>query len=690
MHHITFLQDLAVVMVVAALTTVLFRVLKQPVVLGYILAGLIIGPHTPPFELIHDEATIKTLAELGVIFLMFALGLEFSFKKLQKVGATAFIAATLEILIMLLAGYELGRLFGWTQMDSIFLGAILSISSTTIIIKALEGLGKKNEPFASIIIGILIVEDILAIIMLALLSGFATTGSFGAQDIGMTLLNLGSFLGILLVAGLIIVPRLVNYVARFKSDEMLLVTVIGLCFGVSLITVQLGYSVALGAFLIGAIIAESRPILKIESLMLPVRDLFSAVFFVSIGLLIDPALIIKYAGPILAITAVVIVGKVFACSLGCFISGNDMRTSMKVGMGLAQIGEFSFIIASLGVTLKNAQGDSITSSFIYPITVAVSALTTLSTPYLITMSDGVVGWFDRAAPRPLVNVMETYSKWVGGLMKENSSHLERKIIGKLGLQIGLNLLMVTGIFIAAVFLHGKAVTLWPEFPGGKEGVKAAAWLAALLCSFPLLVAVWRKMEVVAMLISEMSVSVAQAGPRTPALQAIISSTITVVGTGVLVLVVLVLSSAILPSRNILLLVLLILLVSGFLLYRGSVKLYARAQSALHDTLADPADPAEPGHHHQAEVTALPTLLRDAKLETIHVQAGTLAVGKMISELKLRTVTGASVVGIDRGGKSIVNPDPNEELTSGDQVLLIGRTEQLEAAKILLSTPQPAA
>ena len=687
MHQIEFLQDLSVVMIVAALTTVLFRFLRQPVVLGYILAGLIIGPHTPPFALIHSENTINTLAELGVIFLMFTLGLEFSFKKLQKVGATAFIAASLEILIMLLAGYELGRLFGWSQMDSIFLGAILSISSTTIIIKALEGLGKKHEPFVALIIGILIIEDILAIIMLALLSGFATTGSFSARDVGATLLSLGSFLGILLVAGLIIVPRLVNYVASFKSDEMLLVTVIGLCFGVSLITVKLGYSVALGAFLIGAIIAESRPILKIESLTLPVRDLFSAIFFVSIGLLIDPVVILKYAGPILAITAVVILGKVSACALGCFISGKDMRTSLKVGMSLAQIGEFSFIIASLGVTLKNTRGDSITSDFIYPIAVAVSALSTLCTPYLITMSDSVVAWFDRTAPPPLVHILESYSKWVDGLMKEDTPHLERKIISKLGLQIGLNLLMVTGIFIAAVFLHGKAVTIWPEFPGGTDGLKAAAWLAALLCSFPLLVAVWRKMEVVAMLISEMSV--AQTGPQTPALRAVISSTISVAGTGVLVVVVLGLSSAILPSRNILLLDLLILFVSGFLLYRGAVRLYARAQSALRDTLAEPADPAEQGHHRQAEISALPPLLRDAKLETVQVQAGTLAAGKMISELKLRTATGASVVGIDRGGTSIVNPDPHEELTSGDQVLLIGRTEQLEAAKILLTTPRAA-
>lgn len=680
MSHLNFLQDLAIVMSVAAMATILFRQFKQPVVLGYILAGLIIGPHTPPFGLIADKHNIDTMAELGVIFLMFSLGLEFSFRKLQKVGSVAFIAASLEIVIMIWAGYELGRLFGWNQMDSIFLGAILSISSTTIIIKALEALGKKNDHFANIIIGILIVEDILAIVMIALLSGFAMTGHLNVQEVGGTVLGLGSFLGILLVVGLIAVPRLLNYVAKFKSDEMLLVTVVGLCFGVSLITVKLGYSVALGAFLIGAIIAESRHILRIETLMLPVRDLFSAVFFVSIGLLIDPGLIIKYAGPILAISVVVIVGKVFSCSLGCFISGNAPRDSLKVGMSLAQIGEFSFIIAALGLSLK------VTSDFVYPIAVAVSAITTLTTPYLINMSDGVVNWFDRVAPKPLLRGMEAYTTWVGSFTQRESRNMERKILTKLGIQIGINLLMVTGIFIASVFIHRQIIGRWPEFPGGVDGSKAAVWLGAMLVSFTFLIAIWRKLEVVAMLISELSVNTAKAGAKAPALQAIISSTIIVVATGALILVVLVLSSAILPSRNVLLLAVVIASGSGFLLYRGAVKLYARAQSALQDTFDEPADP-HPGHgngHGHEEVPELPPLLREAKLKSVRIPEGSEAVGKMITELKLRSETGASVVGIDRQGTSIINPGPNEELAAGDEVLLIGLEDQLASAAIMLT------
>ncbi|HEY5811272.1 MAG TPA: cation:proton antiporter, partial [Terrimicrobiaceae bacterium] len=624
MHQTSFLQDLATVMAVAALATLIFRQLKQPVVLGYILAGVIIGPHTPPFSLIADEHAIETLAELGIIFLMFALGLEFSLRKLKEVGATALIAASLEILLMILAGYALGRAFGWNKMDSIFLGAILSISSTTIIIKALEGLEKTRERFANLIFGILIVEDILAIVLIALLSGFARTGELEAEAIGMTVLNLGAFLGILLVVGLILVPRLLNYVARFKSDEMLLVTVVGLCFGVALITSKLGYSVALGAFLIGAIIAEARQIYKIETLMHPVRDLFSAVFFVSIGMLIHPALLAKYALPILAITVVVVLGKVFTCSLGTFIAGNDMRTSLRVGMGLAQIGEFSFIIASLGLTLN------VTSEFIYPIAVAVSSLTTLLTPYLIRSSDALVEWFDRVAPKPLLEAIDAYSERVGNLGRQNGARIERKIIAKLGGQIAINLLLITGIFIGAVFLHRIIQSRWPEFPGGIQGIKAATWLTALLVSFPLLVAVWRKIEAGAMLIAETAVGLDKAGSKDSALQGVISSTILVFGTGLLIVLVVILSSTLLPSGNVLILTLLIMAISGFVLYRGAVKLYSRAQSALRDTFAQPADPPL-----LKETPSLPPLLREARLETVEVPLGAQATGKMIAELKLR-------------------------------------------------------
>jgi CPA2 family monovalent cation:H+ antiporter-2 len=434
----------------------------------------------------------------------------------------------------------------------------------------------------------------------------------------------------------------------------------------------------LGAFLIGAIIAEARQIAKIESLMHPVRDMFSAVFFVSIGLLIDPVILGQYAVPILVITAVVILGKVFTCWLGCFISGNDMRTSLRVGMGLAQIGEFSFIIAALGLTY------GVTSSFIYPIAVAVSALTTLTTPYLIKSADTVVSLLDRLSPPPFLRGMEAYTQWVGGLGKQTGVQLERQILGRLGWQIAINLLIVTGIFIAAVFLHQQARTIWPDFPGGPDARKAAVWLAALLASFPLLIAIWRKMEVGAMVISEMSVNPAVAGEKTPALQSIISSAITVVGTGILILILLLLSSTILPSLNVLILVLVVVAVSGFLIYRGSVKLYAGAQYALQDTFAQlPEHQTDTAHQDPSgPVISLP---RHIRLETITIHRSNLSAGKMISELQIRTATGASVVGIQRGTENLINPSAHEELRAGDEIMLIGTDEQLRSAKKLLTS-----
>lgn len=667
-HDLSFLHDLAMVMIAAGLVTVLFHRLKQPVVLGYILAGVILGPHTPWLPGIDNEQTIRTLSQLGIIFLMFSLGLEFNLRKLHDVGATAFIGATLAIFMMAGAGFSLGRAFGWSTMDCVFLGAILSISSTTIIIKALSELGLKKEKFAELIFGILIVEDILAIIMIALLSGFATTGSFSSYDIAVTVAKLVSFLGILLVAGLIVVPRLLNYVARFKSDEMLLISVLGLCFGVSLLSVQLEYSVALGAFLIGAIIAEARQIFRIETLLEPIRDMFSAVFFVSIGLLIEPALIVKYAGPIFIITGVVIFGQMFSCTLGTFIAGHDRRVALRVGMGLAQIGEFSFIIASLGLTLK------VTSGFIYPIAVAVSAITTLTAPYLIRNSDRMVGYFDRVAPTGLKNWLNLYTEWVAGLSRRQGG-FAMGLVRKWAWQIALNLVLISGIFIGVGALRFRGLTWWPDFPNGEDGLKAALWFGAMLLSLPLLIAVVRKMRALAMLLSEMSVTRKAGGVNTQALRSVIANTILAVGCVLVLLLVLLLSSAILPSWKLLVALALIVALSAILLQRSFTRLYSRAQFALQQTLNEPPIP-----RHKPPPPALPPMLREATLATVRLRENTQAAGKLIGELRLRTETGASIVGIQRDGASIINPGPEEELRVGDEILLLGREDHLSAAK----------
>ncbi len=679
MHGVGFLQDLAVVMIVAGLVTIFCHRFKQPVVLGYIIAGVIIGPHTPPFPLINDEHTIETLSYLGVILLMFSLGLEFSLRKLRKVGGAAFIAAFLEIMLMAWVGYEIGRLFGWSTMDSIFLGAILSISSTTIIIKALGELGKTKERFAQLIFGVLIIEDILGIAMIALLSGIAMTGALSAADVGMTLGKLSLFLVATLVIGLIAVPRLLGYVAKFKSNEMLLITVLALCFGFALLAAKLDYSVALGAFLIGAIIAEAREIHRIEALIEPVRDMFSAIFFVSIGLLIDPAMLVKYWLPILVITVAVVVGKVVTCSFGAFVGGNDSRTSLRVGMGLAQIGEFSFIIASLGLTLN------VTSKFLYPIAVAVSVLTTLLTPYLIKSADGVVNWFDRVAPKPMVNSLELYTRWVGQLGSQRQatmvSRLTRRWIG----QMALNAALIAAVFIAAAFAERQPPGWLTGLGLGKQALKAGLWLAAVVLSLPMIIATFRKLQALGLLLAETKVTEAAAGERTAAIRAVVAQVVPMAGMIALGLLVLVLSSALLPTFNVLLVLLVIVGFITWLLWRSFIKVYSKAQVALQETFSEQAAPAVAAVH--APVT-LPSLLREANLDTVNVAADSPAVGRLIRELELRTRTGASIVGIERTGGSIINPGPDEELQSGDQVLLLGTPVQLRDSRSVFQSPAP--
>jgi CPA2 family monovalent cation:H+ antiporter-2 len=601
---------------------------------------------------------------------MFGLGLEFHLRKLKQVGASAFIAAFLEILLMVWLGYEIGHAFGWSTMDSIFLGAILSISSTTIIVKALAELGKTKERFAQLIFGILVIEDLLGIAMIALLSGIAMTGTFTLADAGITLGKLGIFLVVVLVAGLIAVPRLISYVARFKSNEMLLITILALCFGVSLLAAKLQYSIALGAFAIGAIVAEAREIHRIEMLIEPVRDMFSAIFFVAIGLLIDPRVLVEYWLPIVVITAAVVLGKVATCSFGAFVGGNDTRTSLRVGMGLAQIGEFSFIIASLGLTLK------VTSNFLYPIAVAVSAVTTLLTPYLIKASDPMVAWFGRVAPRAIVNYLELYTGWVGRLGGHRESSMAASLIRRWLWQMALNAALIAAVFLAAVFVGQRRPRWLVNLGLGDEALRAALWLGAVILCLPMFIATFRKLQALGMVIAETKVSPAAAGERTSAIRAIVAQAVPVAGSVALGLFVLVLSSALLPRFNVLIALVAVAVALAWLLWRSFIKVYSKAQIALHETFAQPAAPPPP--------PALPPLLREANLETVNIAANSPAAGKFIGELALRSRTGASIVGIQRDGTRVINPGPDEELHAGDDILLLGTREQLAAARKVLS------
>ncbi|MDR0770258.1 MAG: cation:proton antiporter [Burkholderiales bacterium] len=583
MHAIGFVQDLAIVMLIAGVVTLLCHRFKQPVVLGYILAGVIIGPYTPPFQLIHDKETIDTLAELGIIFLLFTLGLEFTLKKLASVGLTALFGALAEIALMMWAGYSIAMYFGWGVMNGIFLGAMLSVSSTTIIIKVLNDLKMKHERFAQLIFGILIFDDILAIGMIALLSSIAISGEVGTAAVLGTLGKLTLFMVAALVLGILIVPRLLNYVTRFKSDEMLLITVLALCFGFCLIVIKLGYSVALGAFVIGAIMAESRHIHAIERIIDPIRNMFSAIFFVAIGLLFDPRVLLAYAWPIALITAVVVFGKLFACGAAAFIAGNSGRTSMRVGMGLSQIGEFSFIIAALGQSLK------VTGEFLYPIAVAVSAVTSLLTPYLIQWADPLTRKLSEVMPARVVYVSQLYSTWLQSIQPQGDRAQKAAIIRRIVLQIIVNLALVTAIFMGGRYF-APAITDTLETWGLPARLSAlGAWALAVLLSLPCLLAAYGKLKALSMALAELSVSPAVAGRYAEPVRRIIAELIpsmTLIG---FLLLIVILSVGFLPPIGQLVLMLSSVVFLGWLLRGRFLKMHARLQAALIHTLKEKAD-----------------------------------------------------------------------------------------------------
>lgn len=380
MHPAVLIEDWAIALCTAAIVTILFQKIKQPPVLGYLIAGIIIGPYTPPFSFIDDENDIRLLAEFGVIFLMFSLGLEFNLNKLLKVGLSAAGAALFEVVTMITLGYYVGQWLGWTDHDSLLLGAALSISSTTIIIKALENFKLKKERFAQLMVGILIVEDLLAILLLVFLSNFVYTSSESAHSIfwagGKLLLVISSWI----LIGYLTVPYLMRKLRSYINHETLTIISVGLCLFLSAIAIHFQYSVALGAFIMGSILAETPQVHRIEALTLPIRDVFAAVFFVSVGMLIDPHMLYLHFWTILLLAFVTVVGKIFFTSLGSLLSGQPWSDSVKVGFGMAQIGEFSFIIIGLG------SADHFISANLYPIIVAISAITTFTTPYLIKFS----------------------------------------------------------------------------------------------------------------------------------------------------------------------------------------------------------------------------------------------------------------------------------------------------------------
>ena len=467
LHLPNLISDLGLILVTAAIAVLLFRKLKQPLVLGYLVAGFLASSQFDFFPTVKDMDSVKVWAEIGVIFLLFSLGLEFSFKKLMKVGGTASITAITQIVGMVIIGYFIGQLMDWGKMNSLFLGVILSISSTTIILKTFDELGVKTQKFAGNVIGALIVQDILAILMMVMLSTVAVSQQFSGGELMHSVLKLIFFLTIWFVAGIFFIPTLLKKAKHLLTDEMLLIVSLALCLLMVLFAANVGFSPALGAFIMGSIIAETTQAEHIEHLVKPVKDLFGAVFFVSVGMLINPEMLVKYAVPVGILTFAVILGQSFLSTIGALFSGQPLKQSIQTGMSLSQIGEFSFIIATLGMTLN------VTSDFLYPIIVAVSAITTFTTPFMVKFSTPFSIYLEKKLPRRWVKRIERYSA--------NTEAIKSVSTWQIVLRAYLTQVVIHSIIIVAIISLSSKYIL-PLVQDSRFGNAIAALITIVLLS----------------------------------------------------------------------------------------------------------------------------------------------------------------------------------------------------------------
>lgn len=466
-HLAPLIADLALILISASLMTLLFKKLKQPLVLGYVVAGFLASPHLSFTPSVMDTANIQTWADIGVIFLLFALGLEFSFKKIVKVGGPAIIAACTIIFCMILVGVAVGTSFGWKRMDCIFLGGMIAMSSTTIIYKAFDDLGILKKQFTGLVLSVLILEDILAIVLMVMLSTMAVSNNFEGTEMLESVAKLLFFLILWFVVGIYLIPELLKRCRKLMSDETMLIVSLGLCFGMVVIAAHTGFSAAFGAFIMGSILAETLEAEHIEQLVKPVKDLFGAIFFVSVGMMVDPGMIVEYAIPILVITLAVIVGQSLFGTLGVLLSGQPLKTAMQCGFSLTQIGEFAFIIASLGVSLN------VTSHFLYPIVVAVSVITTFLTPYMIRLAEPASNFVDAHMPKRWKGFLDRYTS--GSRAVNHDSLWKRLIVSLVRITVVYSIVCVAIVAVSFRFL----VPLCKEGLPGVWGALVAAFVTIL-------------------------------------------------------------------------------------------------------------------------------------------------------------------------------------------------------------------
>lgn len=645
-HLEPLITDLGLILMTAGIAVLLFKKLKQPLVLGYLIAGFLAGNNFDFYPTVRDTKSVEVWAEIGVIFLLFSLGLEFSFKKLIKVGGTASITAITQIAFMLFFGYTVGQLFDWSTMDSIFLGVILSISSTTIILKSFEELGVKAQRFAGNVIGSLIVQDIIAILMMVLLSTIAVSKNFSGGELIQSILKLVFFLVLWFLSGIFIIPTVLKKAKHLLTDEMLLIISIALCLLMVILAANVGFSPALGAFIMGSIIAETTQAEHIEHLVKPVKDLFGAVFFVSVGMLIDPEALKAHAIPVLVLSLVTILGQSISSTVGSLLSGQPLKESVQTGMSLSQIGEFSFIIATLGITLQ------VTSSFLYPIVVAVSAVTTFSTPYMIKFSGPFSDFLSRKLPRKWLKKIERYSASTQAIKTINNW---TTVINAYLIQVVIHSIII----VAVILLSSKFILpLVKGYPFGSA-------LGALITLIVLSPFLWA-LSLRRVAIEEVSVLLEDRKSRGPmAMLFLFRILLAVVYIGLLL--------NIFFSPKIALVAFVIAIVLYFLFQKRLNHQYHKIENHFLSNLND----REISKAKRSRSDLSPW---DGHMAVFDIAAESNIAGETLKNLQLREQLGINIASIKRGEITIHIPDANERIFPGDEVFVIGTDAQLQDFK----------
>lgn len=649
----TLIADLALILICAGIMTLLFKKLKQPLVLGYVVAGFLASPHMPFTPSVMDAANIKTWADIGVIFLLFALGLEFSFKKIVKVGGTAVIAACTVIFCMIMLGIVVGMGFGWHRMDCIFLGGMIAMSSTTIIYKAFDDLGLRKKQFTGLVLSILILEDILAIVLMVMLSTMSVSNNFEGKEMLWSVGKLLFFLILWFVVGIYVIPEFLKRCRKLMNEETLLIVSLALCFGMVVIAAHTGFSAAFGAFIMGSILAETVEAESIDRLVKPVKDLFGAIFFVSVGMMVDPAMIVEYAVPILIITLTVILGQSFFGTFGVILAGQPLKTAMQCGFSLTQIGEFAFIIASLGVSLH------VTSNFLYPIVVAVSVITTFLTPYMIRLADPASNFVDRHLP---VSWRRMLMRYTSGSQTVNHESLWRKLLFALA-----RILVVYSIVSISVILLSFrfVVPFFRESLPGVWGLLAGA-MFTILCISPFLRAIMVKKNHSVEFMTLWNDNHVNRGPlvSTIVLRVVISA----------LFVTFVIARLFKASVGVMFgvaLLLVILMILSRRLKKQSILIERKFFQNLRsrDRRAEYLGEKKPEYAGRL-------LSRDLHLADFEIPGESRWAGKTLLELNLGKKYGVHIASILRGRRRINIPGGSVRLFPADKIQVIGTDEQL--------------